>query len=100
MPGELKSRWRAFDIRGREVRRTHREQFVRHLAAAAEIDELQAGKALLATFRALQIQLGSTTGQEGEAWDIFSRLPKDLKRLWNKAATISKPSEPARRVVR
>jgi hypothetical protein len=37
----------------------------------------------------LQRLLGSTTGMEGEAWDIFSQLPKDLKRLWLEAAVSS-----------
>jgi hypothetical protein len=30
----------------------------------------------------LQKLLGSPTGLEGEAWDVMSQLPKDLKKLW------------------
>jgi len=93
LPGNFKARWHAFDIPGREVRRTHKKEFVRHIAEVAEIDELQANRALIATFRALQIHLKSPTGQEGEAWDVFSQLPKDLKRAWLAAASM-----PARRV--
>ena len=85
LPGDFKARWHSFDAPGRDVRRTHRDDFVRHIAAAAEIDQTQAGKALLATFKPLQMLLGSPTGQEGEAWSVFSQLPKDLKRSWLQA---------------
>jgi uncharacterized protein (DUF2267 family) len=86
LPGELRTRWHGFDAPGREVRRTHKPDFVRHIAEAAEIDESKAGRALMATFRGLQMLLNSPTGQEGEAWDVFSQLPKDLKRVWLAAA--------------
>jgi uncharacterized protein (DUF2267 family) len=33
-------------------------------------------------FAALQHLLGSPDGTQGEAWDVFSVLPGDLKRLW------------------
>jgi uncharacterized protein (DUF2267 family) len=82
LPGEFKARWHAFDAPGREVRRTHKKDFVRHIAETAEIDEARANKALMATFKALQMALKSPTGQEGEAWDVLSQLPKDLKRTW------------------
>jgi len=95
LPGDLKARWHAFDIPDREVSRTHRKDFVRHIAEVAEIDELEAGRALLATFKALQMMLASPTGSEGEAWDVFSQLPKDLKRLWIQAAGPI-PKKPAR----
>ena len=39
LPGEFKSRWHAFDAPGRKVRRTHKNDFVRHIAETAEIDE-------------------------------------------------------------
>ncbi len=86
MPGEFKAIWHGFDAPGRDVRRTHRKDFVKHVAEVAEIDELQAGRALIAVFRAVQMLLKSPTGQEGEAWDVFSQLPKDLKRVWIAAA--------------
>ncbi|MGZ3689780.1 MAG: hypothetical protein ACXVBW_15870 [Bdellovibrionota bacterium] len=37
-------------------------------------------------FGTLQAALKSPTGQEGEAWDIFRQLPKDLKKVWLSAA--------------
>jgi hypothetical protein len=37
-------------------------------------------------FKGLQRVLGSATGKEGEAWDILSQLPKDLKQLWLEAS--------------
>ncbi len=86
LPGELKLRWHAFDMPGREVRRTHKADFVRHIAETASISELQASRALTAAFKTLQMLLNSPTGREGEAWDVFSQLPKDLKRVWLGAA--------------
>ncbi len=95
LPGEFKARWHAFDAPGREVRRTHKRDFVRHIAETAQIDELQASRALMATFKALQMLLKSATGQEGEAWDVLSQLPKDLKRVWLAAAAM-----PARKLAK
>ena len=91
LPGQFKAQWHAFDVPGREVRRTHKKDFVRHIAEVAEIDEFQAGRALMAAFKALQLLLKSPTGQEGEAWDVFSQLPKDLKRVWLAAASVPTP---------
>ena len=91
LPGDFKARWHSFDLSNREVRRTHKDDFVRHIAAVAEIDESQAGRALMAAFRAIQLHLHSPTGQEGEAWDVFSQLPKDLKHVWTAAAHLAKP---------
>ncbi len=45
-------------------------------------DDEEAERAVSAIFAALQKLLGSPTGQEGEAWDVMSQLPKDLKKLW------------------
>ncbi len=95
LPADLKARWHALDVPNREVSRTHRAYFVRHIAEVAEIDELEAGRALLATFKALQAMLGSRSGREGESWDVFSQLPKDLKRLWIQAAE-PLPKKPAK----
>jgi uncharacterized protein (DUF2267 family) len=49
-------------------------------------DDAEAERAVRAVFGALQRLLGSRTGREGEAWDVFSQLPKDLKQLWLDAA--------------
>jgi uncharacterized protein (DUF2267 family) len=45
-------------------------------------DEAVAERAVIAVFATLQELLGSPTGMEGEAWDVMSQLPKDLKKLW------------------
>jgi uncharacterized protein (DUF2267 family) len=49
-------------------------------------DDREAERAVLAVFATLQELLGSPSGQSGEAWDVMSQLPKDLKRLWLEAA--------------
>jgi uncharacterized protein (DUF2267 family) len=86
LPGEIKAMWFGFNAPGREVRRTRKRDFLRHIAEVAEISEIDAGRALMAVFKALQMALASPTGWEGEAWDVFSQLPKDLKHLWMAAA--------------
>ncbi len=91
LPGNLKARWHAFDLRDRDVRRTHKEDFVRHIADVTEMNESQAGRALMAGFKALQLLLNSPTGREAEAWDVYSQLPKDLKEVWSAAATMPAP---------
>lgn len=97
LPRTFKARWHSFDSPGREVRRTHKKDFVRHIGDVAEIDPSRASKALSATFKALQMLLGSRTGKEAEAWDVFSQLPKDLKQVWLEATT-SLPREAAKPV--
>jgi uncharacterized protein (DUF2267 family) len=78
----LKHLWGAGDV-GREANGVHREEFlarVRHRASLP--DEREAERAVRAVFGCLQRAMGSPTGREGEAWDILSQLPKDLKALW------------------
>jgi uncharacterized protein (DUF2267 family) len=86
MPTGLKRLWMASEFPGREVRRIHKREFVREVAELAEIQENEASHAVKVVFRTLQTLLKSPTGQEGEAWDIFSQLPKDLKKIWIDAA--------------
>ncbi len=86
LPTGLKQMWLSFDFPGREVKRTHKAQFIRGVAEAAEISELDASRAMTIVFRLVQLALKSPTGEEGEAWDIFSQLPKDLKKVWLAAA--------------
>ncbi len=93
LPGEFKQRWHSFDVPGREVADTHSQDFTRHLARAAEVDEAVAKKGLMAAFKALHLLLNSPTGQEGEAWHVYSQLPKDLKRMWIAAASMP-PARP------
>ena len=79
----IKALWLSMERPDRKVRRIHEAQFlgeVRQIAALS--DDAEAERAVIAVFCTLQEALGSNTGREGEAWDIFSQLPKDLKKLW------------------
>jgi len=70
------------------VTRTHAAEFMGRVRRRAVLpDDAEAERSVLAVFGALQKLLGSPTGKEGEAWDIFSQLPKDLKKLWLAAST-------------
>ncbi len=91
LPREFKLRWHAFDAPGRDVRRTHKGDFLRHIMEVGEISTIQASGGLKAVFKALQMLMNSPTGQEGEAWDVLSQLPKDLKRIWLAAADMPLP---------
>jgi uncharacterized protein (DUF2267 family) len=92
LPGELKRAWYSFDRPSREVTRVHKAEFVRRVSEGAAIPEDQAGRAVTVVFKVLQMLLKSPTGQEGEAWDVLSQLPKDLKKMWL-AASASTPSK-------
>ena len=83
LPRELKRMWSEFDRPRTMPRKIHRSAFLRHVRENANLrTEEEAERATRAVFRALQLLLGSSRGLEGEAWDVFSQLPKDLKRLW------------------
>ena len=89
LPTGLKRLWRADERRERPVEKLHAEDFigrVRHWAALP--DDAEARRAVCAVFATLQHALGSPTGREGEAWDVFSVLPKDLKALWLDAGAV------------
>jgi uncharacterized protein (DUF2267 family) len=87
LPTGLKRLWREDDRGDRPVEKMHEEEFVgrvRHFAALP--DDREGERAVRAVFGTLQRLLGSPNGVEGEAWDVFSVLPKDLKMLWLAAA--------------
>jgi len=88
MPTGLKQLWLASESPGREVRRIHKSDFIREVSERAEIQEVEASHAVRVVFQTLQRLFQSPTGKEGEAWDIFSQLPKDLKKLWIDAARL------------
>lgn len=87
LPHGLRSLWADNDRAGREVERIHRDEFVGRVRAFAGLpDDAEADRGVRAVFAVLQHALGSPTGAEGEAWHVYSQLPKDLKRLWLEAA--------------
>ena len=86
LPSGLRRLWEANERPERAVRRTHAAEFLGLVRRRLDLpSENEAQRAVEAVFRELQLLLGSPTGQEGEAWDIFSQLPKDLKKLWVEA---------------
>lgn len=83
LPTGLKKLWLENERADRPVHRTHLAEFVGTVRTRAALgDEREAERSIRAVFAALQRLLGSPSGIEGEAWDIFSQLPKDLKVLW------------------
>jgi len=90
LPTPLKQLWQVGEERHRAVRRTHRPEFLSGVRAQAGLPDLAAAeRAVRAVFAVLQDLLGSRTGREGEAGDVLSQLPKDLKPLWVSARTTS-----------
>jgi len=91
LPTGLKRLWQDQDRPDRPVVRTHAQEFIGRVRLRAALpDDAEAERAVRAVFAALQMLLGSPSGKEGEAWDIFSQLPKDLKKLWLGAAGSSR----------
>jgi uncharacterized protein (DUF2267 family) len=87
LPSRLKRLWQESEQGRHAAGRIHGQEFlgrVRQLAALP--DDREAKRAVRAVFAELQRLLGSPTGTEGEAWDVFSVLPKDLKVLWLSAS--------------
>lgn len=83
LPTGLKRLWTEQEKSPREVRRTKQAEFVGRVRRRANLDsEESAERAVRSVFHAFQRLLGSPRGLEGEAWDVFSQLPKDLKKLW------------------
>lgn len=83
LPVDLQVLWLENERIDRGVRKTHETEFlarVRYFASLGTIDDAERG--VRAVFATLQEALGSSSGTEGESWDIFSQLPKDLKKLW------------------
>jgi uncharacterized protein (DUF2267 family) len=83
LPTGLKRLWLENERSDRPVDRMHLPEFIGRVRLHAALpDDAEAERGTRAVFAALQHLLGSPTGIEGEAWDVFSQLPKDLKRLW------------------
>jgi uncharacterized protein (DUF2267 family) len=88
LPRRLKQLWEEGTDPDRPVSGVDREEFVGRVRQRAQLpDDEEAERAVVAVFAALQRVLGSPSGgTEGEAWDVFSQLPKGLKTLWLSAA--------------
>jgi uncharacterized protein (DUF2267 family) len=83
LPAALRHLWQENEQPNREVRRIHREEFVGRVRRTAALpDDREAERGIRAVFATLQKLLGSARGTTGEAWHVFSQLPKDLKILW------------------
>ena len=83
LPTSLKMLWTSFDRPDRQIRRVHEAQFLGEVARMAALDtEVEAERAVVAVFGALQDALGSSTGTTGVAGHVLSQLPTDLKQLW------------------
>lgn len=87
MATELRRMWSAVDRPPGVPRKVHAHEFIGRVRSLAVLpDDAEAERAVRAVFGALQHLLGSPNGTEGEAWDVFSVLPGDLKRLWLESA--------------
>ena len=87
MPLSLRELWLDGEDPKRPVSRVHRAEFLGRVRNRAMLgDDGEAERSTKAVFRTLQHALGSAHGTEGEAWDILSQLPRDLKDLWIEAA--------------
>ena len=87
LPTALKTMWLEGEVAGRNVSRIDAAEFIgRVRRRAVLVDDIEAERAVLAVFAALQGLLGSASGREGESWDVLSQLPKSLKELWVTAA--------------
>ena len=85
LPTPLKRLWSDGEVTRApdQVNKVHAPEFIGRVRRRAALsDDAEAGRAVRAVFRTLRSLLGSATGLEGEAWDIFSQLPKDMKHLW------------------
>jgi uncharacterized protein (DUF2267 family) len=86
LPMALRRLWGVGDL-DRPTSRVHRAEFIGRVRQRAVLpDDNEAEHAVRAVFAQLQRLLGSPSGLEGEAGDIYSQLPKDLKELWLDAA--------------
>lgn len=89
LPVGLRKLWLDGESPKRDVSRVHRAEFVGRVRMRAVLpDDAEAERVIKVVFHALQLALGSPHGTEGEAWDILSQLPKDMKELWLDAAKV------------
>jgi uncharacterized protein (DUF2267 family) len=83
LPKGLRRLWDDNEHADRPVHRIHEPEFIGRVRMRTGLpDDDESRRAVRAVFGALQQLLGSPSGMEGEAWDVFSQLPKDMKKLW------------------
>ena len=83
MTADLRRLWDAVDRPPSGIRKVKATEFIGRVRLLAGLsDDAEAMRVVRAVFAALQRLLGSPDGTEGEAWDVFSVLPGDLKRVW------------------
>jgi uncharacterized protein (DUF2267 family) len=81
LPRELKLMWGSGEAPGRRPVKMHRREFYDRVRGEAGLASLvDARSATLAIFGALKDQISP-----GEADDVLSQLPKDLKAVWELA---------------
>ncbi|MCW5891240.1 MAG: DUF2267 domain-containing protein [bacterium] len=92
LPQPLKNLWFEPGREGKPIEKTHRPELVARVRARVPLhNDAETERAIRAVFGALQHLLRSSRGLEGEAWDVFSVLPKDLKTLWVDARGAGEP---------
>lgn len=83
LPEPLRRMWWEGASIERRPHKIHAAELIGRVRREAELpDDREAERAVRAVFGALRLLLGSATGLEGESWDVFSVLPKDMKPLW------------------
>ena len=97
LPSGLRRLWEEPAQAERVAEKVHAQEFVGRVRRFAGLpDDTEAERAVRAVFATLQRLLGSPTGTEGEAWDVLSVLPKDLKMLWLAAGRLATQHESTR----
>jgi uncharacterized protein (DUF2267 family) len=77
LPTALKELWEQGDTADRKPVRMHRQEFYQRVSEEAKVPRREARRVSQAVFAILKKQLSP-----GEAEDVLSQLPKDLKDLW------------------
>jgi uncharacterized protein (DUF2267 family) len=81
LPRALQSVWRYGEALGRRPVKMHRKEFFERVRGEAGLDSWRDARDLTyAVFHALKV-----TVSPGEAEDIASQLPADLKAIWQEA---------------
>lgn len=81
LPTDLKAVWREGEVLDREPLKLHRDEFLERVRGEMSLPSRREARWMtLAVFAALKEQLSP-----GEAEDVLTQLPKDLKELWAEA---------------